>query len=126
MPAETGAGIFILKFGSLKLIGFGAALVGAAMMAAFRPPQSKRELFIQGAVALGVSLLFGGSVIRMIDHYFTWMDLAHSSFEDIVQSTAMVHGLLGAMAWGTFGGLAVLRDKLMTDPIKTIKEIKDI
>jgi hypothetical protein len=36
--------------------------MGAAMMAVFRPPKSRKELFLQGAVALGTSLMFGGAV----------------------------------------------------------------
>ena len=127
MPAaETGAGILLMKFGVLKLLGFGAALIGAGMMAAFRPPKSRKELFTQGAVALGSSLLFGGTLVKAAASFTGLVDLSTGSLEDVGQFTAMVYGLIGALSWGLFGGLAVLRDKVGTDPIQVVKDVKNL
>ena len=126
MPAETGASILVLKFGLLKILALGAALIGASIMAIFRPPKTRKELFLQGAVALGSSLVFGGTLTSVIAHFTGWVDLKTSSMEDIINFTAMVYGMIGALSWGVFGGLAVLRDKFGSDPIQTVKDIKDI
>lgn len=127
MPTETGALLLVGKFGLVKLLGFGAALLGAFMMAAFRPPKTRKEMFTQGAVALGSSLLFGGSVVHILAGFDVFgIDMVKSPMADIIQFNAMVHGLIGAMAWGMFGGMAVFRDKFSTDPLGTIKDVKDL
>ena len=127
MSTETGLGLLIYKFGLVKVMGFGAALLGAGMMAIFRPPPTRKELFMQGCVALGVSLLFGGAVVNILAGFDVFsINLKTSPMPDIIQFNAMVHGMLGAMAWGIFGGLAVLRDKFGSDPIQTVKDLKDL
>lgn len=127
MPTETGLSVLVMKFGLVKVMGFGAALLGAGMMAIFRPPPTRKELFLQGCVALGVSLLFGGAMVHMLAGFDLFgVNLLTSPMADVIQFNAMVHGLLGAMAWGIFGGLAVLRDKFGSDPIQTIKDVKDL
>jgi hypothetical protein len=127
VPTETGLGMLIMKFGVVKILGFGAALLGAGMMAIFRPPKSRKEMFLQGCVALGASLLFGGVVVNMLAGFSIFsVNMITSPMADIIQFNAMVHGLIGAMAWGIFGGLAVLRDKFGSDPVQTIKDIKDL
>lgn len=126
MSAEAGAGALIAKFGMVKILSFGAALVGAGIMAVFRPPRTRKELFMQGAVALGSSLLFGGTAVNVLAHLTGWIDLATANMSDIVQFNATVHGLIGAMAWGLFGGLAVLRDKFSSDPIQAVKDIHNL
>jgi|SRR5215213_5605884 len=126
-PTASGAlGFAIYKFGSLKLLGFGAALLGAGLMAIFRPPKTRKELFMQGAVALGSSLLFGGTLVNAFAHFTGWINLATAPTEDVAQFIAMVYGLIGAFSWGVFGGLAVLRDKFGSDPIQTIADIKNL
>jgi hypothetical protein len=126
-PVSTSvlAGV-IMKFGSLKLFGGFAAIIGALIMTIFRPPKSRRELFMQCTVALGSSFLFGGAVMRALAYYFGWADLKDAPIEEIIQMTAAVHGLLGACAWGVFGGLSVLRDKISSDPIQLAKDVKEI
>ena len=125
-PASSGAmGIVIWKFGALKLLGLGAAILGAGMMAIFRPPKTRRELFYQCAVALGSSLLFGGAAVSALDFYSDWVDLSTAPLDEIFQFTGAVHGLIGALSWGVFGGLSVLRDKFGSDPVQTVKDVKD-
>lgn len=128
MPSETGALSFLIwKFGMIKVLGFGAALVGAGIMAIFRPPKNRKELFMQGAVALGASLLFGGSAVNMLAGFSVFgVDLVKSPMADIIQFNAMVHGLIGAMAWGIFGGLAVFRDKFGSNPVEAIKDVRGL
>lgn len=126
-PTTSGAvGFAIYKFGSLKLLGFGAALLGAGIMTIFRPPKTRKELFMQGAVALGSSLLFGGTLVNAFAHFTGWIDLATAPVEDLAQFVAMVYGFIGAVSWGLFGGLAVLRDKFGSDPVQTITDIKNL
>jgi vacuolar-type H+-ATPase subunit I/STV1 len=119
-------GALIWKLGLIKVLGFGASLIGAAMMAVFRPPQTRKELFLHAAVAIGVSLLFGGSAVKVLDYYFDWIDLLTASIEDQLQFIGAVHGMLGAMAWGFVGGLAVMRDKIAKDPLQAVKDVKNI
>lgn len=126
MDISTGAGLGALigKFGLVKVLSTGSALIGAGMMAVFRPPATRKELFMQAAVALGTSLIFGGFAVTAANHWLGWVTAA-SSFEEILHFNVAIHGLLGAFAWGGFGGLAVLRDKFSKDPVEAVKEIKD-
>lgn len=127
MSLEGGAvGALIAKYGALKLLTVGAALVGASMMAIFRPPKTKKEMFYQGAVALGCSLMFGDVVCAMIDYWFDFINMATSPREQVIQFVVAVHGLVGAMSWGLFGGIAFLRDKFGSDPIQAVKDIKNV
>ena len=88
-------------------------------MAMTRPPRTRKEMFLQAATALGCSFLFGGMATLA---FCTWQAWAVGSLEVMVA----IHGLIGAMSWGLFGGLAVLREKFAKDPIETVKEVKDI
>lgn len=125
-PASSGAmGIVIWKFGALKLLGLGAAILGAWMMAIFRPPKTRRELFYQCGVALGSSILFGGSAVLYLDVKSDWINLSTAPIMDVIQFIGAVHGLIGALSWGVFGGLSVLRDKFGSDPVQTVKDVKD-
>lgn len=126
MSAEAGAGFALWKIGSLKFAGFGAALIGAGIMTIFRPPKTKKEMFLQGACALAGSFMFGNTAVTFLDSWFDWINLATASFNDAVQFTVTVHGLIGAMSWGVFGGLAAMRERIGTDPIQAIKDIKDV
>lgn len=127
MSLESGVlGAVIAKLGWVKVLSLGASLIGAGLMAVFRPPKSRKEMFLQAAVALGCSLLFGDTVVKWADHFFDFIDLNTANWVDFLQFYVSVHGLVGALSWGLFGGLAHLRDKTATDPIGTVKEIKDV
>jgi len=121
MSVESGGalGALIYKVGLIKLLGFGSALIGAGIMAATRPPKSRKEMFYQAATALGCSFLFGGLAVQW---FMNWQVWAVGSLEAIVA----IHGLLGAVSWGIFGALAVLREKFSKDPIQVAKDVKDI
>ncbi len=123
-PATGMLGFTMWKFGLIKLLAFGSALLGAGIMAIFRPPRTRREMFMQGVVALSSSFLFGGVAVGAIAGYTGWINLITAPFTDIIQFNIMVHGLIGALSWGVFGGLAVLRDKFGSDPIAAIKDLK--
>jgi len=128
MAALESGGITagIIKFGWIKFVTLGAAGIGAAMMAIFRPPKTRKEMFYQGVVALGASLLFGGTIAQAVIHYVPFMDLTTSTFEEYLQYLASIHGAVGAMAWGVFGGFAHWRDKAGSQSItETIKDAKD-
>lgn len=114
MPSlEGGALAVITKYGWLKLATLGAALGGAVLMAVFRPPKNRKEMLLHALVALGSSFLFGDTVFKIINNY-------------IEMDYVAVHGLVGAMSWGFFGGLATMRDKFSKDPVQTVKDVKDI
>lgn len=122
--AESGTAFgltAITKFGWIKLFTLGAAAAGAALMAIFRPPQSRKEVFYQGLVALGSSLLFGNTIAQALSSSFDFLNQT-GTFEDHVQYLVSVHALVGALSWGVFGGLAHFRDKVYSQSIdKTIK-----
>lgn len=126
-PTSSGAlGALIWKFGALKVLGFGSALIGAGIMAIFRPPKTRKELFLQGAVALGCSLLFGGFAVSFLDAQLDWVNLATATLEEAINFVVAVHGIIGALAWGGFAGLAVLRDRFAKEPVETVKDVKSI
>lgn len=125
---ETGSAwgvAAITKFGWLKLFGLSSALIGAGMMALFRPPKTRKELFIQGAVALTASLLFGNTFTDLADYWLDFIDLNQTSMEKLIQFTVSVHGLVGALSWGIFGGIAQFRDRLHKEPLEAVKDAKD-
>lgn len=116
MSIESGVlGGIIAKVGLAKFLTLGVALLGAAVMAVFRPPQSRKEMAMQAAVALGSSLMFGDLFVSLAHH---WLD---TPIEDLV---VPINGLVGALSWGAFGGLAHYRDKLSNRPID--ESIKDV
>lgn len=127
MSLESGAlGALIAKYGWLKLFTLGAALLGASLMAAFRPPKSRKEVMLHAMVALGCSFLFGDTAVRLADSFFDFIDLNTAAYWDFLQFYIATHGLVGAASWGLVGGLATLRDKFAADPTGTVKEIKDV
>jgi hypothetical protein len=120
MSLESGVlGALIYKLGFVKLLGFGAALVGAGVMAIVRPAPTRKELFLQALTALAGSLLFGGFAVQAVVYYFTW---AAGSYEAI----GAIHGLIGAISWGIFGGIAVIRERLAKDPTQLAKDVRNI
>jgi hypothetical protein len=126
MAVESGSALglaAITKFGWIKLLTLGAALLGASIMAVFRPPKSRKELFTQGAVALGCSLLFGSTIASIGLHY---LPIELTSLEDLLSYNVAINGLVGALSWGAFGGLAHFRDKVQNDPAQAIKDVRSI
>lgn len=127
MESGSAAGLAaITKFGWIKFASLGAALMGAGIMAIFRPPKTRKELFTQGLVALGTSLLFGNFIANLFLHYLPLLDVAKASLEDLLTFHIAIHGLIGAMSWGIFGGLAHLRDKVEADPVQAVKDVRDL
>lgn len=127
MTEPTSSGILgaaIWKFGLVKTLAFTSAMIGAGIMAIFRPPKTRRELFMQGIVALGSSFMFGGMLVNTIASITGWINLNTAPIADVVQFHMAIYGFLGAISWGLFGGLSVLRDKFGSDPIKTIRSIR--
>lgn len=109
----SGLAALIAKVGWVKVATLGSALAGAFLMAIFRPPKSRKEMLLQAIVALGCSYMFGDSAYTIINK---WIPLDYVA----------VHGLVGALSWGAFGGLAHTRDKLSNDPIQVAKDVKDL
>jgi hypothetical protein len=128
MPTfESGvAAALIAKFGWLKAFTLGSALAGAALMAVFRPPLNRKEMFLQATVALGCSFLFGDTLTNFLDNWFEFIDFQTSSWEKWMQFSITVHAFVGALSWGFFGGMAHLRDKFSKDPVQTVKDVKEV
>lgn len=122
---STALGAIITKYGWLKLFTLLGAVAGAAMMAAFNPPKTRKELFLQASVALGASFLFGDTAVRFADWFFNFIDLTTAPYWDFLQFYVTVHGLLGALSWGLFGGIAAYRDRFISNPTEAIKNAKD-
>lgn len=105
----------ITSYGWLKFGALGAAGLGALLMAISRPPKTKKEMFFQGFTALGASFLFGDILWMAALHYLPF----------VIDRTA-VYGLLGALSWGLFGGLAHFRDKLGSKSLDEVfKDVKN-
>ena len=127
MESGGAAGIAaITKFGWIKFASLGAALMGAGIMAAFRPPKTRKEMFTQGLVALGTAFLFGNFIANLFLYYVPILDITKASLEDVLTFHIAVNGLVGAMSWGLFGGLAQIRDRVQTDPIQAIQDARNI
>lgn len=117
MPTvESGLAAVITKFGWLKLATLGAALGGAAIMACFRPPKTRKEVASHAFVALASSLIFGNAVYAITQNLTFLAD---------VDRTA-VHGMVGAMSWGMWAGVATWRDKFATNPVEAVKDVRSI
>lgn len=114
MSLESGAaGALLAKYGWLKLATLGSALLGATLMAVFRPPKTRKEVLLHALVALGGSFLFGNTAHAILSKWVE-MDLTAA------------HGLVGALSWGAFGGLATFRDKFESNPVEAVKNVKDV
>jgi len=117
MPAfETGGLSALTSFGWIKALTLGAAGLGALLMAVARPPKTRKEMFFQAFTALGCSLLWG-------DLFWQYMIF----YSPVLVDQVAAHGLLGALSWGIFGGIAHLRDKLGSKSIdESISDIRKL
>jgi hypothetical protein len=111
-PASSGA------IGALAM-KLAPAAVGAAIMVAVGPKTiTRREIFLRGFVALGVSYLFGDVAVAFVANQgFAWFNHA--------KNEAAVLGLLGCSGWGLMGGLHFVAEKFKRDPFGTAKKIRD-
>jgi len=105
----TAAGIF-----GWKALGFsallGSGVLGGLVMAVFDPPKTRKQLFLQGTAAGIGSLFFGPVVLRVLDHYLDWINLATATGPEMFEVAAPVYLLIGTMSWGAFAALAKLRE----------------
>jgi hypothetical protein len=88
---------------ALKVAGVAAFIgaLGGAIMALFDPPATRRELFIQAAVAGTGSLIFGHVGAAAAAHYLTFIPADDARIP--------AYFLVGAVSWGAFGFLAKVR-----------------
>lgn len=110
-PISAGAAgtAALWKFGLGAGLAVGSGILGGMIMAAFDPPATRKLLFAQGAAAGVGSLFFGPIAVRALDHYVDWIDLAHATAFEAIETVAPVYLLVGTMSWGVFAALAKLR-----------------
>lgn len=112
---SEAVGVFVIGIKVLGLVGiFSAGLLGAACIAAFDPPTSRKQLFTQAAVAGVGSLFFGPVVLATVQHFSTWIVWTSLNMEQSISYAAPVYLVTGGLAWGVFGALARLR-KLISE-----------
>lgn len=114
---EAAVAGLIAKFGTVKVLAFGTALLGAGVMCLFRPPKTKMEVFNHAVVAGAGSFLFGPLAVSITT---SWLN------EPAALVTMPVHFLVGALSWGAMAGIATYRDKLTASPKEAIQDVKDI
>ena len=102
MSAETAATGLLIKAAST----IGVGVLGAAIMAAFDPPQSRKELFLHATLAGVGSFVFGPLALMAATKFVT--------FATPGELLMPVYFLVGALSWGAFGAIAKLR-KLISD-----------
>lgn len=114
---EQVAGASILtKLGIASVVG----VLGALIMAAVDPPQTRREMFLQAVTAGVGSMLFGGPALRVLDYYVDAIDLTHATIGQYIESGVPVYFLIGAFSWGAFGALAKFRKIVREDAAAAI------
>lgn len=108
-PASTGlAGALGWKALGLGAL-IGAGVLGAVVAAVFDPPKDRKTMFKQFAVAGISSLFFGPLALRFIDQWIEWVDFKTMSPVDLLEWSAPVYLLIGALSWGLFGAVVRMR-----------------
>jgi hypothetical protein len=102
------------------LLKFFPATLGAAVMCLFDMPNTKREWFIRGFVAMAASYLFGEAVFDWLDSisWFSFLDTGNRKHHTAVE------GLLGAISFLGMNMLATLLKRYRDDPTKVDELIK--
>ena len=108
-PVSHGAAsVWLWKILGLSSL-VGAGVLGAVFMSAFDPPKDRKTQFMQAAVAGTSSLIFGPVMVKFLDHYSEWINLATASTVETLEAAAPVYLVIGALSWGAFGAMAKLR-----------------
>jgi hypothetical protein len=111
------------KLGLFKLLGAGAALLGAFLMAAVFEPKTKREMFLRAAVALGSSLMFTSLLIRVAAPYLG-IDLKGIDVEARIDYTLAAGATIGVTSWFALGAIGELLKRFRRDPVGTVQAVR--
>lgn len=95
--------------------------LGAALMVAVDPPDSKRELFARLFVAFACSLLFGEVMLDLL-HSFAWLSFLD---EHKRTHTAAIDALCGALGWFVLGGLSTWLKRFRADPTGAVQAARE-
>jgi hypothetical protein len=98
-----------------KGVAIAASAVGAAVMAATKPPESRMQLLRYGIVSIGSGFLFAELVAEVASHYLG------------IPATKLVlpaGGLVGAVAWGVWGYARHILDQVSSSDEGLIPAIK--
>jgi hypothetical protein len=103
-PALTAKGIAIT-----------ASAIGAAVMAATKPPESRMQLLRYGIVSIGSGFLFAELAAEVASHYL-----------GIPAAKLMLPagGLVGAVAWGVWGYARHILDRVSSSEDGLIPALK--
>ena len=124
-PFSGVTGALIMKFGFLKIIGCISAVSGALMMLMVDIP-TKKILFIHIIVAALLSIFVGGTIADVIAKYTHYLDINTAPYLELAQFTGAVQFAVGAFGWGIVGAIRYLNKKMCANPIKLVKDVKNI
>lgn len=96
--------------------------LGAIVMVAVDPPETKRELFWRLFVALSAGFLFGELVFDFLHAnigWFSFLDHARRSH------TYAIDALTGGFAWSAIGGASAFMKRFRADPTRAIAEARE-
>lgn len=103
-------------------IKFFAPAIGALLVVAVDPPNSRKELFLRFFVAFTFSFLFSATTFDLL-HSFSWLAFLDKANDE--HQTA-IKGLLGACGWFVVGGSVQLMKKFREKPVETVEEVKKV
>jgi len=92
--------------------------LGALIMVAIDPPESRRELFWRLVAAGACSIFMGDTAMDILHSWWSVIDPAKHTHQ------AAVSFIVGACGWFVLGALGVLLKKLKADPVGTVVEVK--
>lgn len=113
--AADGASGAVFGIGLAKLLPAG---LGAAIMVAVDPPQTRRQLFARLFVAFAFSHLFGDFVGVLIHDSWAFFDPSKASHDRALA------GALGALGWFVAGGVSVLAKRFRRNPLETVDAVR--
>ena len=96
-------------------------ILGALIMVALDVPKSRKEFAARIFVAISCSYLFGDTILDFL-HGFSWFAFLNPQ---IHAHTTTIDSLVGATAYFVMSGVAVLLRRGATDPLGTLKEVKN-
>lgn len=113
---STAAGIYFNKSLLLKLLSmFTLGAIGSLIMSSVEPPKTKKMLFFQAFFAGFFSILFGSDLVKIVDYYLPFVNLATATTQEYFEWAAGLYFITGAISWGCVGFLLNLKEFISTN-----------